>query len=106
MHYIGILCIHLICTVKKFFTRKAATSWGSLMQPMKYCCKRMSVAETNQRNDNTTGLIALGVVVAVMAIVIIIMAIVIHRLRINGQKRTSAPSGLSLCLIENNFTCP
>jgi len=66
----------------------------------------MSVAETNQRNDNTTGLIALGVVVAVMAIVIIIMAIVIHRLRINGQKRTSAHSGLSLCLIENNFTCP
>jgi len=81
--------------MKKFFTRKAATSWGNVMQLMKYCCKRMSVAETNLRNDNTTGLIALGVVVAVMAIVIIIMAIVIHRLRTNGQKRTSSASSLS-----------
>jgi len=74
---------------------QATIACDNLKQPVKYCCKRMSVAETNQCNDNTAGLIAFGVVVAVMTIVIIIMAIVIYRLRTNGQKHTSADSGLS-----------
>jgi len=53
----------------------------------------MSVAETNECSHISGGLIALGIVVAVMAIVIIIMAIAIYRLRSDRQKQTSQTSG-------------